>query len=252
MIGLAVHIPLAYRTLAEMNVEHLRELQRFAEVGRVSAGLIHDLSSPLTAAILHLEQTDPQRQPSIQHARRSIKVLERYLEAARRQLSQQESATVFCVKQEFRQIRSILQPIGRRRGVCLRFDVFAGNCRLLGDPVKFQRIIINLVTNSMDAYSGFSTKTKPVVRTSLKIDGHDLVISVHDRGKGISGKQLPQLFRPFYTTKKLSAHTGNGIGLSTTRQYVEETFSGTIVARSDKKKGTELRITMPFHSYTDA
>lgn len=251
MIGFTTHLPLAYRALAEMNVEHLRELQRFAEVGRVSAGLIHDLSSPLTAAILHLEQTDPRRESGVQHARRSMRVLERYIEAARRQLSQQDSVTVFCVKQEVWQIKSILQPIGRRRGVHLRFDVFAGDCRLLGDPVKFQRIIINLVTNSMDAYSGFSTR-KPMVKTSLKIDGNDLLISVHDRGKGISDKQLTQLFKPFYTTKKLSANGGNGIGLSTTRQYVEETFGGAIAASSSKKKGTELRITMPFYSYADA
>lgn len=48
MISMATHFPVTMRVLAEINMEHLRELQRFAEVGRVSAGLIHDISSPLT------------------------------------------------------------------------------------------------------------------------------------------------------------------------------------------------------------
>jgi len=249
MIVFAVHVSRAYRLLAEINIEHLRELQRFAEVGRVSAGLIHDISSPLTAAILHLEQGDPHRLPNLRHARQSIRMMERYVEAARRQLSQQDDITVFPVNQEICQIRHVLRPLARKRRIRLSFSVRTGNCSLLGDPIKFQRIIVNLVTNAMDAYTDDTPKDYSPVKIILRADGKSLVISVMDKGSGIDTEQIPHLFKPFYTTKKPSSHSGSGIGLSVVRQYTEDVFGGTIAVKSSENVGTELRVTLPLHSY---
>ncbi|HVX47878.1 MAG TPA: HAMP domain-containing sensor histidine kinase [Candidatus Saccharimonadales bacterium] len=252
MIVFATHIPPAYRILSEINIEHLRELQRFAEVGRVSAGLIHDISSPLTAAILHLEQSDPRRLPNVRHARQSIKVLERYVEAARRQLSKQEHIILFRVNDEIDQIKHILQPLARERGIRLVFNARIGNCRLLGDPVKFQRIIVNLVMNGMDACEDdSSSNARPPVKVVLRVEGKSLALSVHDRGRGVSPEQLPHLFKPFYTTKQPSRHAGSGIGLSTVRHYAEDVFGGTITVNSREKAGAEFRVTLPLHSYDD-
>ena len=55
VIGLAL--------LGEINLERLRELEHFAEIGRLSASLLHEISNPLTAAMLWLEQYDNQHSP---------------------------------------------------------------------------------------------------------------------------------------------------------------------------------------------
>ncbi|HET7060124.1 MAG TPA: HAMP domain-containing sensor histidine kinase [Candidatus Saccharimonadales bacterium] len=244
MIELIVNSPVLPHVVAEINMERINELQRFAEVGRLSAGLIHDMSSPLTAAILHLEQEEQRGLPSIRHARRSIRVLERYIEAARQQIRQQDRTASFYIKRELNQVKQILQPLARRQGISLRFRVPA-NYQLVGDPIKFQRIISNLIVNALDSYQDTDTKNfAPLIQVIVSADSKWLDIRVKDWGKGITAGQLPCLFEPFYTTKQPRAISGTGIGLSTVKQCVEDDFGGTITLTSSATAGTEFRVTL--------
>lgn len=240
MIELMGHAPAAARMLAEINAERLRELQRFAELGRVSAGLIHDISSPLTAAILHLEQEEHRDLLAIRHARRSIRMLERYIEAARQQLRQESRPTNFCVKGQLCQVKRIVVPAANRRHVRLRFRIDE-NYRLVGDPVKFQQIMTNLITNSVDAYEDrLGVAGQAIVKVSVSACCKWLNIRVRDWGGGIAAEELPRIFEPFYTTKRASAISGLGIGLSTVKRYVEQDFGGEIRVASTPGKGTEF------------
>lgn len=243
MTNFIVHAPTISRWLfADMSVERLRELQRFAEVGRVSASLIHDISGPLTAAILHLDQEERLGNLlSVRHARRSIRVMERYLEAARQQLCHESPSGSFYVKREIDQVKHILQPLARQQHIKLRFhNRTASRHKLMGDPVKFQRIIANLVTNALDAYPRHQTASgQPLVLVSVSSNGNWLVISVRDWGEGITPSQLPHIFKPFYSTKQKS-RAGGGIGLATVKRYVEEGFGGSIMAASPADGGTEF------------
>lgn len=174
--------------------------------------------------------------------------MERYIEAARRQLCQQDSISLFCIRHEIHQVKCILHPLAKRRQIQLKFNVRAERCKLLGDPIKFQRIIINLVTNAMDAYGPDPTTPNPAVKVMIKIDDQSLVILVRDKGVGINTKQLPYLFKPFYSSKQPDSTSGMGIGLSTVKQYAEEAFGGTITATSNNTSGTEFRVALPLHS----
>jgi two-component system C4-dicarboxylate transport sensor histidine kinase DctB len=246
MISVMYHVPSISRLLADISTGQLRELQRFAEVGRLSAGLIHDMTSPLTAAILHLEQSESSELPGVQRARRSIQVLERYVEAARQQLSHQYSARVFRVEPEVRQAKQILQPLAKRRQVYLKFSSNV-NGSLLGDPVRFQRILTNLVTNAIDSYQD-TLSDNPKVNVMVRSESKKLILMVKDWGEGIDDEQMPHLFKPFYTTKQFSKTSGTGLGLATVKQYVEEDFCGSIKAISNIEQGTEIRVILPLHS----
>ncbi len=241
MVELATYLPSLPRLFSEINMERMQELQRFAELGRVSAGLIHDISSPLTAAILHLERED-QGLHTMKHVRRSIRVLERYVEAARQQLRQEGQTTTFCVKHEMNEVRRLLKPLAQRRHIKLRFDI-QKNYKLMGDPVKFQRILANLVTNAIDAYQDWLVvPAKPLVQVTVSANQQQLVIQVQDWGQGITADQLPHLFEPFYTTKHMSANSGTGLGLATVKRYVEDDFGGHIKVASSASNGTEFCI----------
>lgn len=242
MIGFAIHAPAAARLLAEISVERLRELQRFAELGRVSAGLIHDISSPLTAAILHLEQDEHRDLHSIRHARRNIRILERYIEAARQQLRHESPTTNFCVKGQLCQVKRIVTPAANRRRVRLDFDIDQ-NYKLVGDPVKFQQIMTNLILNSVDAYkSRLHTTGIARVHVSANACCKWLNVRVRDWGEGIAAEHLPHIFEPFYTTKKTNTVGGMGIGLSTVKRYAEQDFGGGIKASSTLGSGTEFNV----------
>jgi signal transduction histidine kinase len=88
------------------------ELQRFAEFGRLSAHLLHEIANPLTAASLNLEQLHEKGKPElVREIQRSLRSLERYVEAARKQLQGQTTSVEFSVKAEIDQVMSMLIPL---------------------------------------------------------------------------------------------------------------------------------------------
>jgi signal transduction histidine kinase len=233
--------------LSEVNIERLRELEHFAEIGRLSAGLLHDISNPLTAAILWLEQ-DNQQLPNIRQAQDSIRLLQRYVESARQQIRRESHCRNFFVQAELEQVECILASLAKRRGVKLQFTLAAGY-KLFGDPVKFQRIIANLVNNAIDSYGnkGCATGNK-LVRLDIYVGQNHLVIEVSDQGCGIAPDQLAKLFQPFYSTKSADG-LGLGIGLFTAKQYIEKDFGGNIKAKSSGKSGTRFIVEFPMAAH---
>lgn len=228
-------------TAEDISADRLRELQRLAELGRLSASLLHEISNPLTAAILHLEQFEDQRSSSIRHARRNIQLLQRYVDAARQQVRQESQPVHFNVRPQLDQVKRVLRPLAKRSDVKLRIEQGA-NYRLFGDPVKFQQIVTNLVVNAIDAYnSDLACSEDRTVSVRLGSHNQWLILQVNDRGRGITTKQLPKLFEPFYTTKHRHGN-GLGIGLTMVKRYVENDFSGSISMTSSLRKGTECYV----------
>jgi len=225
----------------EVGADRMREMQRFAELGRLSASLLHEISNPLTAAILHLEQHHDQQSLNIRQAKRNIQLLHRYVEAARQQLRQESQSVNFYIRPQLSQIRRLLTPMARRAGVRLRFSLEA-NYRLYGDPIKFQQILTNLIANAIDAYSEMPVLNgRQEVKITISGRQHWIFIRVADRGQGIPVDQLGRLFDPFYTTKGLSGK-GLGIGLTAVKQYVEKDFHGVIQVTSSPRYGTQFTL----------
>ena len=102
----------------------------------------------------------------------------------------------------------------------------------------FEWVIENLSKNAVDAMGGErGTITLAVMDTETKV-----IIEVSDTGKGIKKKDLNNVFRPGFTTKK----RGWGLGLSLAKRIVEEYHHGKIwVKRSELGKGTTFRIELP-------
>lgn len=221
--------------------ERLQELQRFAELGRMSAVLLHEISHPLTAALLNLEAGD-HKSVAVRRARRDMQLMKRYIEAARLQVRQQSKVTVFCVQPQLDQLKRVITPLAKKAGVELNIAPLSG-CRLRGDPVKFQQIITNLVVNALDAYGKSAIYKRAVIKvTPCYADGW-LVIEVKDRAIGITAEALPRLFDEFYTTKQASGR-GLGIGLAIVKQYVTADFKGSVAVASGSR-GTRFTVKLP-------
>lgn len=222
----------------------MEELQRLAEVGRLSAHLLHQISNPVTATLLYLDQNSKDANPGTHSIRRNMRLLRRYVETARRQLRQESRPVHFSVGHQLEEVRRLVRPAANAHGVDLAFDPVV-NCKLFGDPVKFQHIMTNLVMNAIEAYEGdlYPELAKPV-RVTLKAQRRYVTIRVIDWGKGISDDQLPKLFKPFYTTKQ-SAGRGLGIGLAMVDQYVRKDFKGSISIASSRRHGTQFILRLP-------
>jgi two-component system C4-dicarboxylate transport sensor histidine kinase DctB len=215
----------------------LQELERYAELGRLSASLIHEITNPLAAALLHLEQSAHEHNHSIKRAKRNIHLLWRYVEAARQQVRQESRVGFFMSNSQLEQVKRVFMPLARQSEI--KLEIYAPqNYRLYGDPVKFQQIVSNLISNAIDAAKSCPKESR-VIKLTVTVNRHYMVLRVNDQGKGIAPEQLKYLFEPFYTTKA-QAGQGMGIGLALVKRYVEQDFGGSIRVRSRPMAGTRF------------
>jgi signal transduction histidine kinase len=126
-----------------------------------------------------------------------------------------------------------------RRGVSLAANTASRAVWVRADPVHVQQVV-NLAMNAIDAtQGGRSSVQKVTVETTLLGDA-EAEISVSDSGAGIPEEKLPEIFRPFFTTKP----NGTGLGLSIARVIVE-TYGGRIWAENGLDGGAVFRFTVP-------
>lgn len=220
------------------------EVERLAELGRLSSSMLHEISNPLTSALLYIEQYKDQPAAAMRKVHGSMKVLWRYVEALRQQIRSGSESSQFSVNQQVAQLKRVVIPLAKRADVKLRFEL-CDPCKLYGDPVKFQQILGNLIVNAIEAY-GSEIQHNLTKQVNVKIvSNHDaVIISVSDWGQGIKPSQLSKIFEPFYTTKNKNGQ-GLGIGLAIVNQYVTGDFSGTIDVKSSGRIGTCFSIRIP-------
>lgn len=226
------------RELEDTQALRITELQHFAEFGRISASLLHEISSPLTAASINLDRVDGSHLELVTQAKRNLDQLTKYVEANRKQLYFGSKVKMFSVKSELQDIAKILSPIARTRGIRIVLDVPTG-LKISGDPIKFSQIMCNLTANAMDSYDIFEasiSKHKLIVISAASGDRW-LEVKVTDHGSGISPENIKHIFEPFYTTKG-SSKRGLGLGLSVVKQYMHSDFGGNISVSSTPAKGT--------------
>jgi len=242
--------------LKEAQAEKMAQLYRFAEFGKLSSGVFHDLINPLTAVSLNMEQIKKEygkdgkaheTQIYIDKAVLAARKMENFVVAVRRQLAQQhQNSTLFSLNEEIQYVVDVLHHKAQDVNVSLFFTPHKQHA-LMGDAVRFNQIALNLIANAIEAYgkedaSDTSGRTREVHAT-LDEDGNDIVFSVQDNGKGISKENIEKIFEPFFTTK--GDDQGLGIGLSLTKRIVEKDFGGTITVESSVGKGTLFTIRIP-------
>lgn len=230
--------------IEELQLSRTLELQRFAEFGRLSANLLHEISNPLTAAYLNLAAYSGNDNESVRLARKNLKQLERYTLAARSQLKDHGQLGIFNISTEINKTRLVLEPIALKAGVVLKFDIRSG-IKLYGDPIKFSQILSNLLANAIDAYETIIAHSKDKkVYVTMAQKHNSLLLRIQDYGVGIEADNLETIFDPFYSTKS-NEKRGLGIGLSMVKRMVEKDFGGTISVESTPSTGTIFEVTMP-------
>jgi signal transduction histidine kinase len=240
------------RELERAQVEKNLELYRFAEFGRLSSSLLHDLANPLTAVSLNLDQLKgPKGSKLMTQIKEGINSMEQYVHSARRQLRSQSESKVFDCKPEIERVVSFLSSKAQSNNIKVRAQLVS-NAYLQGDGSKFNQVMANLLANAIDAYIGSARRTSYRVTITSKVSTYDntIRISVHDRGRGISSGEMKRIFDPFFTTK--SSERGTGIGLTITKRIVEEDFNGEIIVKSSKKNGTTFALNLPLYTNTDS
>lgn len=103
------------------------------------------------------------------------------------------------------------------------------------DGQQFKQALLNIIVNSLDA-----TKAGDTIKISTEIFDSKVAIMVKDTGIGISEEIMPDIFKPFFSTKT----RGSGLGLACVERIVKD-HKGEISVKSEVGRGTEFRITLP-------
>ena len=115
----------------------------------------------------------------------------------------------------------------------------SGDTRLEGDPDKLRRVVINLVSNALDAMEETPDATLTIA-SGQNLAGTEVWVQVKDNGLGMSRDKVEQIFSPFHTSKA----SGTGLGLAITRKLVEG-HGGRIEVNSEEGVGTAFIVTIP-------
>ncbi len=249
--------------LQAAQAERVAQLYRFAEFGRISAGMFHDLMTPLSAVSMSMEYTrsieqqegaitSQEAKESLDKAIRVAKKLQDLVLSVRKQLTRQGNKSLFSLCEEVELVIDILSYKARSLNVEIQFSS-DHQIRIFGDAVRFNQLVLNLITNALDSYPPLPESSKEtsfghrMVLVALEDRRTQIVLTVKDQGNGIPDQLLARIFEPFFTTKV----DGHGIGLSMTKRIVEKDFHGTIQVESSETTGSTFIITLPHEQPTD-
>lgn len=244
--------------LEQLQKERLLQFAKFAEYGRIAAGLTHDLGNPITSLSLILEEltrletTKEQEVIPHQHVAQALLAtnqLKDFLQAARKQIQEHDVCETFSLEKEVQQVLSVLGYRAKLAGVSFETAIDP-EITCSGNPIKFQKLIMNLVANAVDAYASSHEGAMRLVHVRARRVVGQIELTVEDWGSGIPEAFAQNIFQPFYTTKGVEC--GIGLGLANCKDIVENAFHGSIRFESTPGQGTRfIALLSPEPLYAD-
>lgn len=224
-----------------------KELIRFYELGHLFASLIHEISNPLTSALLQIDQlNDPSS--NVRQIKKSLYKLKNYLEAARKQLKKQSNNLSFCLKPQIQEVIRLIHPLAKQANIELKVSSLP-HYKIYGDRIKFQQILVNLLINAVEAYANKPDLLFKQIFLNVNTKKKFILIEIVDFAEVIDANKLNNIFKPLYSTKTLKGSSGLGYGLYFVKQTIKRTFNGQISVASNKLRGTRFYLKLPAQEF---
>ena len=227
-------------------LEHLLTIQdKMASLGRVAAGMAHEIRNPLSGINIYLntlkklhhkngsEEKVKQILGQIQSASHKIEsVIRRVMDFAKPGEPRFDLIDLDGPVTEAIDLSAVSM---RKSGIVLE-KALSGNLPLCNaDPTLMEAMVLNLLNNAAGAMKTMTEGKKIVVTSAVKGDG--IVLTVSDSGPGIAAEIKDKIFDPYFTTKS----DGTGIGLSISHRIVTD-HGGTIAVSDSDLGGAEFLI----------
>jgi signal transduction histidine kinase len=232
------------KEIERLHRTQMSRAEHLATLGELAAGLAHEIRNPLAgiAGVIEIIGRDlPPTSPAravVKDVRQEIAQINRIvsdlLETARPRAPEIRASdlnttvehAVMLARQQV-----ISKPIQ------IELHKSAGMPDVEHDSDQIHQVLLNLLLNAVQAMEGEGT-----VRVDISSQNDYATVTVSDTGRGISSEHLPNIFRPFYTTKG----NGTGLGLSLAKRIVEE-HHGRIEVSSVMGKGSKFVVFLPVH-----
>jgi signal transduction histidine kinase len=223
---------------------------RHATVGAMGAALAHEISQPMSSAANYLHaarrilratadangpvaQALAKSEAEAQRARLALERVRDYVSSGRIESTEIDIEAL---------VRKIVALVGRdaeARGVTIAVTSNPHLPRLRADPVQIELLLVNLITNAIDAASSTNASGR-VVTLQASQCADRIALAVSDNGPGIASAVADRIFEPFETTKR----GGMGLGLTVARQIVEA-HGGTLTWLRRQPQGVQFTAELP-------
>jgi len=228
----------------------LAHLGRVATLGQLTAALAHEMSQPLTAALINAEAArgSMHHEPIdlselratiddiINDNRRAVAVINRLRDFLRKKASLPQPVDFNDV---VREVLDLAHSEFIARRVTVTSTLATNTTVVLGDRIQLQQVILNLLLNACDAMSETPLSEKQIALTATVEDGF-VRLAVADRGTGIPNDRLDDVFEPFVTFRE----KGLGLGLAISRSIMTA-HNGSIQAENNADGGATFRCSLP-------
>ncbi len=225
--------------------DRVERLNQLAEMGKLAAGLAHELKNPLSTLKLNLQlmEEDLAQLPGAQRSLTRLATLKKEAERLRQTL---DDFLKFAGRIELRlepaslnalveHLLDFIHPQAQANNIRVLTALAPDNPNCMLDTNLIKQALLNLMLNAIQAMPNGG---ELLIRTLAEKDM--VILYLSDTGVGIPPENLPHIFDAYFTTKK----GGTGLGLPTTRRIIEE-HNGHISVQSDPGKGTSFRIDLP-------
>jgi PAS domain S-box-containing protein len=231
----------------KVSEEAIRRSEKLATAGRLAASIAHEINNPLEAVtnLLYLARHDASH--AEEYLTMAEKEVARVANLAQQTLGFVRDASSLDAVDPIPIIEETLQLYSRKldkRKISVKRS-YRSSCEVPAYSGELRQLLSNLLVNAVDAMSEGGSLQVRVATGRNWTDGRKGVrITIADSGSGIARDNLPQIFEPFYTTKK---DTGTGLGLWVSRGIVQK-HSGSIRVRSradGRATGTTFVVFLP-------
>jgi two-component system NtrC family sensor kinase len=229
----------------------LLQSEKQASVGRLAAGVAHEINNPLTGVLAYTHMLLRRKDLAddirsdlttiVESTERVRKIVKGLLDFSRQTRLDREPSDV---NKLVHSTIAIMENQALVKGVSLKFDPGENLPMVTLDRNQIQSVLLNMILNALDATEpGDNINIYTATGLSTSESGQKGVeITIVDNGCGISPENLDKLFDPFFTTKEVGQ--GTGLGLSVSFGIVQR-HGGTIRVQSEVGKGTRFFIWLP-------
>jgi C4-dicarboxylate-specific signal transduction histidine kinase len=237
------------QALRDAEAELARTL-RLATLAELAAAIAHEINQPLAAIAANgsaCVRSLAQQPPLLDNAReaaacivadshRAGDVIARIRALFNKEKPKEE---VLNLNDLIRHVLDISRGAIERQRVTACVELAAAAPWVVGDPVQLQQVLVNLVTNALDALAEVASRPRLLTIRSAVARG-EAVVTVEDSGDGVAPGQIPRIFDSFYTTKP----DGIGVGLAISRSIIEA-HGGSLWAAPDGGRGGRIGFSLP-------
>lgn len=231
------------RRMTQLDLEaRLRHSEKLAAIGRLAAGIAHELGAPLSVVdgrarrVQREGELSSKQQRNLEDVRAEVRrmshIVRQLLDFGRSSSTERKSIrSDNLARSSVEQVREMSEE----RGIRIVVDGDSAGSSLQADPIRIEQALVNLLRNGVQA-------ARSQVRISWEQSGEGICFLVEDDGNGIAEEDRMRLFEPFFTTK--SVGEGTGLGLAVVHGIAQE-HHGSIEVGESEWGGARFELWLP-------